>query len=153
MTDRPIHFGTDGWRGIIAEDFTFDNVRVCAQAVADYVKEMGLKDMLPMKVHDMEYKFVSGEAHRARFVELTGLESVSALCCRRALNIRKKYKDIMGTIEDMQGKIEQLKNALDRISQIKTKEAEIVAGWNALLREVQEKAAEVDSKLDTTEEL
>ncbi|MBS3065100.1 MAG: hypothetical protein J4451_01220 [DPANN group archaeon] len=65
----------------------------------------------------------------------------------------KKYKDIMGTIEDMQGKIEQLKNALDRISQIKTKEAEIVAGWNALLREVQEKAAEVDSKLDTTEEL
>ncbi|MFH0769354.1 MAG: phosphoglucomutase/phosphomannomutase family protein [Chloroflexota bacterium] len=38
----PIKFGTDGWRGIIAEDFTFDNVRVCAQAVADYVKQAGL---------------------------------------------------------------------------------------------------------------
>ncbi len=37
-----IKFGTDGWRGIIAEDFTFDNVRICAQAVADYVKQDAL---------------------------------------------------------------------------------------------------------------
>ncbi|MCK4579836.1 MAG: phosphoglucomutase/phosphomannomutase family protein [Dehalococcoidia bacterium] len=35
-------FGTDGWRGIIAGDFTFDNVRLCAQGVADYVKQSGL---------------------------------------------------------------------------------------------------------------
>jgi alpha-D-glucose phosphate-specific phosphoglucomutase len=34
-----IKFGTDGWRGIIAEDFTFDNVRICAQAVAEYLKQ------------------------------------------------------------------------------------------------------------------
>ncbi|MFC1893267.1 phosphoglucomutase/phosphomannomutase family protein [Chloroflexota bacterium] len=40
--NNPIKFGTDGWRGIIALDFTFDNVRVCAQAVADYLKESGL---------------------------------------------------------------------------------------------------------------
>ena len=40
--DRPIKFGTDGWRGIIAEDFTFDNVRFCAQGVADYLKQAGL---------------------------------------------------------------------------------------------------------------
>lgn len=32
-----IRFGTDGWRGIIGEDFTFDNVRICAQGVADYL--------------------------------------------------------------------------------------------------------------------
>ncbi len=42
MKDNPIKFGTDGWRGIIAQDFTFDNVRVCAQAVADYLKQAGL---------------------------------------------------------------------------------------------------------------
>jgi len=36
---NPIKFGTDGWRGIIAEDFTFDNVRICAQAVAGYLKQ------------------------------------------------------------------------------------------------------------------
>lgn len=37
-----IKFGTDGWRGIIAEDYTFDNVRLCAQAVAEYVKSTGM---------------------------------------------------------------------------------------------------------------
>jgi alpha-D-glucose phosphate-specific phosphoglucomutase len=37
-----IKFGTDGWRAIIAQDFTFDNVRICAQAVADYLKQSGL---------------------------------------------------------------------------------------------------------------
>ena len=42
LKDNPIKFGTDGWRGIIAEDFTFDNVRICAQAVADYLKKSGL---------------------------------------------------------------------------------------------------------------
>ncbi|MGQ9546090.1 MAG: phosphoglucomutase/phosphomannomutase family protein [Dehalococcoidia bacterium] len=39
---HPIKFGTDGWRGIIAEDFTFDNVRLCAQAVAEYLKQNAL---------------------------------------------------------------------------------------------------------------
>jgi len=35
MTD--IKFGTDGWRGVIADDFTFDNVRRVAGAIASYV--------------------------------------------------------------------------------------------------------------------
>jgi len=44
LTKTTIKFGTDGWRGIIAQDFTFDNVRACAQAVADYLKWAGLTD-------------------------------------------------------------------------------------------------------------
>ncbi len=32
-----VKFGTDGWRGIIADDFTYENVRVAARAVAHYV--------------------------------------------------------------------------------------------------------------------
>jgi phosphomannomutase len=32
-----VKFGTDGWRGIIADDFTHDNVRVAARAIALYV--------------------------------------------------------------------------------------------------------------------
>jgi phosphomannomutase len=32
-----IKFGTDGWRGLIADDFTFENVRVAAEAIASYV--------------------------------------------------------------------------------------------------------------------
>jgi phosphomannomutase len=38
-----IKFGTDGWRGIMARDFTFENVRRVAQAIADYVKEEAAK--------------------------------------------------------------------------------------------------------------
>lgn len=34
----PIKFGTDGWRGIIADSFTFENVRHAAQATAGYFK-------------------------------------------------------------------------------------------------------------------
>jgi len=33
-----IHFGTDGWRAVIAQDFTFDNVARVAQAAADFWK-------------------------------------------------------------------------------------------------------------------
>ena len=33
-----IKFGTDGWRAIIGEDYTFENVRICAQGVANYLK-------------------------------------------------------------------------------------------------------------------
>ncbi|MGD0354215.1 MAG: phosphoglucomutase/phosphomannomutase family protein [Dehalococcoidia bacterium] len=36
-----IKFGTDGWRAVIAEDFTFGNVRACAQGVADFLKTAG----------------------------------------------------------------------------------------------------------------
>ena len=32
-----VKFGTDGWRGIIADDFTHENVRVAARAIANYV--------------------------------------------------------------------------------------------------------------------
>jgi alpha-D-glucose phosphate-specific phosphoglucomutase len=33
----PVKFGTDGWRGVIADDFTFENVRAAAAAIACYV--------------------------------------------------------------------------------------------------------------------
>jgi len=39
-----ISFGTDGWRGVMGKDFTFDNVKVVAQAIADYVQSHGLRD-------------------------------------------------------------------------------------------------------------
>lgn len=39
---NPIKFGTDGWRAVIAREFTFENVRICAQALAEYMQEIGL---------------------------------------------------------------------------------------------------------------
>ena len=37
----PIHFGTDGWRAVISDTFTFDNLRLVVQAVADAVASDG----------------------------------------------------------------------------------------------------------------
>ena len=38
---QPIRFGTDGWRGRIADDYTFDNLRRCAQGFANYLLGLG----------------------------------------------------------------------------------------------------------------
>lgn len=37
-----IQFGTDGWRGVIADTFTFDNLSLVAQATMDYLHREGL---------------------------------------------------------------------------------------------------------------
>ncbi|HIJ82043.1 MAG TPA: phosphoglucomutase/phosphomannomutase family protein, partial [Desulfuromonadales bacterium] len=37
-----IRFGTDGWRGVIAMDFTFENLSLVAQATMDYLNREGL---------------------------------------------------------------------------------------------------------------
>ena len=39
-----IKFGTDGWRAVIGEEYTFPNVRIVAQAVADYLLEERLAE-------------------------------------------------------------------------------------------------------------
>ena len=39
-----IIFGTDGWRARIAEEYTFDAVRICSQAVAQWVRSSGGAD-------------------------------------------------------------------------------------------------------------
>src|SRR5512143_2829608 len=39
-----IIFGTSGWRVILGEDFTFENVRVVVQAIADHVRANGEQD-------------------------------------------------------------------------------------------------------------
>lgn len=43
MTDT-IKFGTDGWRGVIAEDYTFDSVRRAAQGTAHYFVQHGARE-------------------------------------------------------------------------------------------------------------
>jgi phosphoglucomutase len=36
-----ITFGTSGWRAIMAEDFTFANVKIATAAIAEYLKKTG----------------------------------------------------------------------------------------------------------------
>jgi phosphomannomutase len=50
-----IKFGTDGWRATIAEDYTFDNVRICTQAAANYLKDAGKADAGALVGHDTRF--------------------------------------------------------------------------------------------------
>ena len=50
-----IQFGTDGWRGVIAEDYTFDNVRRCTQGFANYLLEQGRQGQWVVVGHDKRF--------------------------------------------------------------------------------------------------
>ncbi len=58
-----IKFGTDGWRGVIGEDFTFPNVRRVAAAIAGYVREESEPTHGLIIGYDM--RFLSAEFARA----------------------------------------------------------------------------------------
>lgn len=51
-----IKFGTDGWRGRIADDYTFDNVRRCAQGFATYLQQQGLAGKGVVIGHDKRFQ-------------------------------------------------------------------------------------------------
>jgi phosphomannomutase len=57
-----IKFGTDGWRGLIADDFTFDNVRRVASAIASYVLKN--EDAAKGVIIGYDTRFVSDRAAR-----------------------------------------------------------------------------------------
>ena len=50
-----IKFGTDGWRGLIARDFTFDNLALVAHATARYVKKLKAKGASVVVGHDTRF--------------------------------------------------------------------------------------------------
>lgn len=55
----PIKFGTDGWRAVISDTFTFENLRIVAQAVADYVQEQHEGDQRAEVVVGFDTRFLS----------------------------------------------------------------------------------------------
>lgn len=67
MAASPIKFGTSGWRGIIAEDFTFPNVRIAVAAIAEHVLRRNSRPTL-LVAHDT--RFFSEEFARAAATEL-----------------------------------------------------------------------------------
>lgn len=62
-----IKFGTGGWRAVIAEEFTFSNVRRIAQAVVLYLQEINQEHKPVIVGHDL--RFLSGRFSRA-FAEI-----------------------------------------------------------------------------------
>lgn len=76
-----IKFGTDGWRAIIAEDFTFGNVRACAQAVALHFKDKGLDKGGLVVGYDTRF---ASEAFAAAAAEVLAGNGIRVLLTDRA---------------------------------------------------------------------
>lgn len=68
-----IKFGTDGWRGVIAEDYTFDNVRRCTQGFSSYLLEKGKKGEWVVVGHDKRFGSESFAAAVAEVLAGNGL--------------------------------------------------------------------------------
>src|SRR5512147_2061426 len=56
MQETVIKFGTDGWRGEIANDYTFANVRRCAQGFAAYMQAKGLAEQGVVVGYDKRFQ-------------------------------------------------------------------------------------------------
>ncbi|RPI83914.1 MAG: phosphoglucomutase/phosphomannomutase family protein [Chloroflexi bacterium] len=73
MTDV-IRFGTDGWRGRIAEDYTFDNVRRCAQGFASYLIDHNHQGKWVVIGYDMRFHSENFAAAAAEVLAANGLK-------------------------------------------------------------------------------
>ncbi len=80
MTES-VKFGTDGWRGIIAADFTFDNVRRCAQALAQYIHQQGAARQGLIIGYDTRF---ASEDFAAACAEVLAANGVPVLLCSGA---------------------------------------------------------------------
>lgn len=76
-----IKFGTDGWRAIIAEDFTFHNVRICAQAVAQYLLDQGMEESGLTVGYDTRF---ASEDFAAAVAEVVAGNGVKVYLCENA---------------------------------------------------------------------
>jgi alpha-D-glucose phosphate-specific phosphoglucomutase len=78
MSLAKIKFGTDGWRAVIGEDFTFQNVRRVAQATADYCREKWGRGRRPRVCIGYDTRFMSDKFARitARVLAANGIQVI-----------------------------------------------------------------------------
>src|SRR5881296_293151 len=74
----PIKFGTDGWRAGTADEYTFDAVRVCAQAVAEWVQKSGEGERGVVIGFDRRFRSEHFAAAAAEVVAAHGIHSFLA---------------------------------------------------------------------------
>ena len=76
-----IRFGTDGWRAIIGRDYTFDNVALCAQGVAQYLRSEGRTRGGLMVGYDTRF---ASEEFAAEVAQVLAGNGIVAHLCDRA---------------------------------------------------------------------
>lgn len=72
--EAAIKFGTDGWRGQIAEDYTFDNLRRCAQGMATYLLERQGAEKGVVIGYDMRFNSEHFAAAAAEVLAANGIK-------------------------------------------------------------------------------
>jgi len=77
MKSEEIKFGTDGWRGIISEDFTMDRVRVVTQGVSNYIKKR-TSGRKPVIVIGYDTRFMS-DHFAAAAADIFSLNNISVM--------------------------------------------------------------------------
>ncbi len=73
LDEVTIKFGTDGWRGVIAEDYTFANVRRCTQGFALYLLAKGWAGRPVVVGHDKRFASEHFAAAAAEVLAANGL--------------------------------------------------------------------------------
>src|ERR1017187_6251118 len=77
-----IKFGTSGWRGIIARDFTFDNVRLATQGIADYLNSSPVTRHSSLVILGYDTRFLGREFSLAA-AEVLAANGLEPLLCNR----------------------------------------------------------------------
>jgi len=75
MAIDKIKFGTSGWRGVIADDFTFSRVRAVTQAIADHLIAQGLKDKGVVVGYDTRFLSERFAAESVKVFAANGIRS------------------------------------------------------------------------------
>jgi phosphoglucomutase len=75
-----IKFGTSGWRGIIGEDFTFENVRVASQGIASFLRKSGQQGSGVIVAYDT--RFLS-EKFASEAAKILAFNDIKAYLCTR----------------------------------------------------------------------
>ncbi len=75
MANEKIKFGTSGWRGVIADDFTFGRVGAVVQAIADHLVSQGLKDKGVIVGYDTRFLSERFAAHAVKVLAANGIRS------------------------------------------------------------------------------
>jgi phosphoglucomutase len=75
MATEKIKFGTSGWRGVIADDFTFSRVRAVTQAIADHLTAQGLKDKGVVVGYDTRFLSERFAAESVKVFAANGIRS------------------------------------------------------------------------------
>ncbi len=75
-----IKFGTSGWRGILADEFTFENARIVTQAICDHIREKGESEKGVVIGYDTRFM---GRKFALESAEILAANGIKAFLCKR----------------------------------------------------------------------